>query len=298
MIVTLFGLGYVGSTLASLLNPVDGVDILNLVDPAEEIFGRVWDLQHGGNWSNTEVRFNDTALIDQSDFVFFAAGYSNSAGQSRYEVGQRNKLLIKEVFSGMQLPDHAKIIAITNPVEQAAQWISAQFDHRLQVVGTGTSLDSLRLQSLLAKESAVSSNQVEAIVLGEHGANMIPIFSQAKVIGREGQAWAGDVKDRICKDLRGMATRIRETEPATRYGVAQCALGIMETLLGRQNRIIAVSIRINAHFQRRLGIEDDIFMSLPCVVEGGKFRIVDDFPLSESELEGLRAAAVSIAAQL
>jgi malate/lactate dehydrogenase len=297
MIVTVFGLGYVGSTLASLLVTVDGLAVLNLVDPSETISGRILDLQHAGNWSGVDVRLNDKGLISQSDFIFFAAGYTNSAGKSRYEVAQQNKELIAEVFSDLRLEKNTSIIAFTNPVELAAQWISECLDHRFQVVGTGTLLDSLRLQSLLAEEFEVSTNMVKAMVLGEHGENMVPIFSQALISGQGKVTFSDEMsRERLLKNLRSMATRIRETEAATRYGVAQCGIGILEMLQGKREMIFPVSIRINSHWQKRLRISDDIFMSLPCRGENGKIKIVDDFELSQSELAGMRIAAAFISA--
>jgi L-lactate dehydrogenase len=184
-------------------------------------------------------------------------------------------------------------------VELAAQWISEIYEHRLLVVGTGTSLDSLRLKCLLAERLSITPQEVDTIVLGEHGEGMTPIFSLTRVTpgAMEKAAFQSSELPGLTARLRGMATEIRQTEPGTRFGPAYSALGIMQAFEGGRVGVFAWSVRINQHYRDLLGIDDDIFLSLPCRMNELKLEIVDDLKFSYEEIAGLRMAAANIIAQ-
>ena len=52
-----------------------------------------------------------------------------------------------------------------------------------QVIGLGTQLDTARFRSLIAEALDLPPTQVTALILGEHGDSMVPIWSAAQAGG-------------------------------------------------------------------------------------------------------------------
>lgn len=93
------------------------------------------------------------------------------SGESRLSLLSRNLHILSSIFNAMApISKHTILLLVANPVD-----ILTYFARKLsglpesQVLGTGTSLDSARLRGILAQKAEVSSNSIDAYVLGEHG---------------------------------------------------------------------------------------------------------------------------------
>jgi L-lactate dehydrogenase len=183
MILSVIGLGETGTAVSQLLlNDYRNIQ-LNITDPNPNLKGRILDLSHSGIRNENVVHLNDRNLLSQSDVIFFCAGTRNLPGASRESMASVNQKLIEDVFRGIQLRPDCKIIVISNPLDAMVTWISAYFENRLCVIGTGTLLDSWRLKYIIAQQFQLEPERIEAVVLGEHGESMVPIWSMTTVDG-------------------------------------------------------------------------------------------------------------------
>lgn len=297
-IISLIGLGEVGATTASLLFSNYTHTIFNLMDiDMDNIHGRLLDLKHAAAVRNNTIIVNSDQLLSQSEIIIYAAGYSNSAGMDRNSVATHNKKIVHQVFEQKVLLKTSTIIVVTNPVELVSYWISKIFNHKILVIGTGTSLDSFRLQYLLSEHFAVDIDAIDALVLGEHGKHMIPIFSKCQCSNQAiNTLLSKEEKKKVLINLKSSATAIRATESATKYGVSECVNIIVEFLLKKEKtKQLPLSIKINPFYKELLQIQEDIFMSLPCEIMKSQINIMDTLDYNTTELAELREAARALA---
>lgn len=296
MDVTIVGFGNVGSALSLLLLNNARALRLNIMEPDEQREGAFLDLAHGIHlYHEKELFVNNEELFLQADVIFFTAGTPNVHGGSRLSTAKQNSLLAKEIFAPRTFVKTPWIIVITNPVDivtQAVQRYSGVPASR--VVGTGTFLDSVRLAHSLSSLSNHSAADFDAVVLGEHGASQVPIYSLSKLNGKailDLPEFTPQCLDRAYILTRDAAFHIRETQKGTLYGVAKCAEVLMNFLLDEETHVLTLSALTNAYYRDLLNLEKDIYISMPVVVKNKKIELINNIDLLDSELEAYRKSA-------
>jgi len=295
-VISIIGIGEVGSVVASLLLSCFEERVFNLMDIHTQYYGRILDLKHAATANNNKVYFNNENVLARTDILIYTAGYCNSVGEDRNAVAHHNKQIVKDVFANRQLPAHTVIIVVTNPVEIISQWIDDLVAPSNLVIGTGTSLDTIRLKYLLADFLDVMPKRVEALVLGEHGSHMTPIWSMCSLDKHPIENYLSENdKTKLTQQLKKSATYIRQTEKSTKYGVAQCVIHILNGLLSATaNTKRPLSVRINNYYKQRLDIDKNIFISLWCALGNGTLEITPLPDLYPQEVDALRAASTRL----
>ena len=171
--ITVIGAGSVGSTIANDLM-IQGIssEIVLIDVNKQKAFGEAMDIYQGAPFcSPTIVRSGDYDAASGSDIVIITSGLPRKAGQSRLELAQANVNIIKDIAPQITAaaPDAIYII-VSNPVD-----VLTYVFHKISgvpeshIIGSGTILDTSRLQSTLAKRFCISPKNVHAHVYGEHG---------------------------------------------------------------------------------------------------------------------------------
>ena len=173
--ITVIGAGSVGSTIANDLMIQGTASEIVLIDVnKQKAFGEAMDIYQGAPFcSPTIVRSGDYDAASGSDIVIITSGLPRKAGQSRLELAQANVNIIKDIAPQITAaaPDAIYII-VSNPVD-----VLTYVFHKISgvpeshIIGSGTILDTSRLQSTLAKRFCISPKNVHAHVYGEHGRN-------------------------------------------------------------------------------------------------------------------------------
>lgn len=295
--ITVIGFGNVGSVLSvMLLNAIQDIR-LNIMDPDPTLEGAFLDLNHGMPlFRSAELHINDPDLFEEADFVFYTAGTPNKHGGSRLSTAKKNIELTKEIFESVRFKKEPYVIVITNPVDIVAHSVY-QFSglSSERVIGTGTLLESVRLSYYLAELTGYSMNHFNAMVLGEHGDSQVPIYSHTTLNGKlisEFPKFDQELLDKAKELTRTAAFQIRETQTGTTYGVAKCALKIMQDLTGNEQHNYPLSVLTNDHYMDLLRIDHPIFISMPVSVSNNciSVRNLNDF--TEEELDAYRRSAV------
>jgi L-lactate dehydrogenase len=291
MIISIIGLGETGTAVSQLLlNDYRNIQ-LNISDPSEHISGRILDLAHAGIRNENVIFVNNIELLEKSDFVFFCAGTRNIQGASRESMANVNRALIQAVFDSVHVKESCKIIVISNPLDAMVTWISTYFENRLCVIGTGTLLDSWRLKYIIAQQFQLEPERIEAVVLGEHGDSMVPIWSMTKVDGIPIEELYGRPQlVELNIKLLSVAKEIRETENATKYGVAAAAIHLMVALLSKEEVITIASYPSQSSLSDKSGISFGQFVVLK---EGTCLRFNNDY-LNEEEKSALSLSVEKI----
>lgn len=178
--MTILGAGNVGASAAQLIAR-DGIADVVLYDIAEGLpQGKALDLAEACPLWGSSVSVKGTNNHEDtahSDIVVVTAGFPRKPGMSRDDLLQANAEVVRQVVgeSSRRSPN-AFIIVVTNPMDVMAQlaWKVSGFDHR-KVIGMGGVLDSARFRTFVSLDLGVSVSDVEALVMGGHGDQMVPM---------------------------------------------------------------------------------------------------------------------------
>ena len=300
-ILTILGFGNVGASIAfGLLNAVENLHV-NIIDPNKQLEGKFIDLQHAFVlYPKLKLSVNNTEVFQNSDVIIHTAGVQNKASKSRLDVLDENIQLTKAIFTGVQLKSSAKIIVVSNPVDIISfyTWKYSNLEPR-QIIGTGTFLDSNRLQSILINATRSSKSDVKAYVLGEHGDTQFAAYS---LISLNAKPLPGNFSEDELKvweeQTKNTAYEIRKTQESTHYGVAQCVIQLLVDLQQSHIKTYPLSVYTNTYYNNLLDLKKSIYISLMVEVSEKGVFIVDHISLNPRELKLYKASAHSIAANL
>ena len=183
------GGGRVGSNAAFALQCAGIVTEIQILDANTELAeGEALDLLHGTSAIADQLIYSgDYERARDSDIFIITAGLRRKPDESRLDLINRNVSLFSQILASMkesEIREEAIVFVVSNPVDilthLAASYLGLPWK---QVFGLGTMLDTARFRSLIAEELQLAPTQVKALILGEHGDSMVPIWSTATVNG-------------------------------------------------------------------------------------------------------------------
>ena len=183
--ITVIGAGNVGATIANDLMIQGVASEIVLIDVnKKKAMGEALDIYQGAPFhSPAIVRSGEYCAAQDSDIVVITCGMARKPGMTRLDLAQTNVNIIKDVAASVvpYAPDAVYVI-VSNPVD-----ILTYVFHKVsglpenQIIGSGTILDTSRLQSELAKRFCISPKNVHAHVYGEHGDSSFVPWSLAHI---------------------------------------------------------------------------------------------------------------------
>ena len=246
-----------------------------------------------------EVTSGDYADLAECKVVVVSAGVGQKPGETRLELLGRNAKVFEQVIpSILKYAPQAILLIATNPVDVmthiAAHYAAQMGVPSSRVIGSGTTLDTARLRTLIGRYLGVDSQHIHAYVLGEHGDSEVLPWSQVSVGGIPLEEFCTGREISICPDdyaeidekVRRAAYHIIEGKGATYYGIGSAIARIVEVILQDERSILTVCTPM----PDVAGIKD-VTVSLPNLV-GGEGIIQTFFPnLNPKETEALQASA-------
>jgi len=301
----IIGAGLVGATAAYALT-MRGVGreiVLVDIDHARAE-AEADDIRHAVPFSHPLiVRSGEYADLAGSHLVVICAGVSQKPGETRLDLLGRNEAVFRAVIPAVlkAAPDAILLIA-TNPVDvmtHVATRIACEHGcDPERVLGTGTTLDTARFRSLLARHLGVDSPHVHAYVLGEHGDSEVLTWSLVTVAGMpladycrlRGCSVDDEVRARIDDQVRRAAYRIIAGKGSTYYGVGSAIARIAQVILGGQRSVLTVCAP-------SADIDDipEVTISLPRLVGGTGVLATMMPPMSPQEKQALHDSAAVVA---
>ena len=287
--------GRVGSCAASALQHGGVVSEIMLNDIAETLVeGETLDLLHGSSLvSDQRIYSGDMGAVAQSDIVVITAGIRRKPDESRLDLINRNVSLFLTIIDNLKksgLHEDTILIVVSNPVDilthLAIRKTNLPPEH---VIGLGTFLDTSRFCSLIAETINTAPSQVKALILGEHGDSMVPIWSSASLNGLDLEshpdlpaATKTKLFDRV---LQGGAEIIR-LKGGAGWAVGAATASLVHSIALDQRRMLPVSSLQTGAF----GLTD-VCISVPTIV--GRSGIIKHLELElwPRELQGLKKSA-------
>jgi L-lactate dehydrogenase len=265
--------------------------------------GVVTDVQYGAVLSPPiTLRDGDYSDLAGSSVVMITAGVNEKGGGAtdrsdpvgRLRLLDANAAIFQDIVPQIHhfAPD-ALILVVTDPPDALADVVRMLGHER--VLSTGTSLDTLRFRFHLGKRLNVSASDVEALVLGEHGASEVFLWSSARVgdskileLFGENQT-AQTARDEIEREVRYANITVIEGIGASQYGIGMVSARLTEMILRDEGAVIPVGC-----YNPAFGVT----LSLPSVVGREGVRRVLEPEMSAAEQQGLQRSADAIKAAL
>src|SRR3954462_554120 len=183
------GGGRVGSNAAFALQCAGIVSEIHLLDANEQMAaGEALDLLHGTSVAGDQkIYAGNYDRAKDADLVCITAGLRRKPDESPLDLINRNVSLFKQILDSIKtagLKKDAIVFVVSNPVDILTRLAieHLQLDPT-KVIGLGTQLDTARFRSLIALETELPPSQIKALILGEHGDSMVPIWSSATAAG-------------------------------------------------------------------------------------------------------------------
>lgn len=285
--------GMVGATTAYALTIKEIVSEVVLIDISQDMArGQAMDISDATTFTNgVNVRTGDYSEIDTNDIIVITGGAPQKPGQSRLELLDINKKIIEDIVADiMKNGKEVFIVLVTNPVDVLAHVaLRASGLPKNRVFGTGTALDSARLQVEIASHINVAPSQVSAYTMGEHGDSSFSALSSARVgnvpladMPGYHASWA----DHLDSDISQKAYHIINTKRATFYGIGQVASEIVAALTRPVPTIMPVSSLLEGEYDL-----NDVMVSVPHLISSEGVKPIDDYPLNEEEYKKLQESA-------
>jgi L-lactate dehydrogenase len=286
------GGGLVGSCTAFALQMGRIVREIALIDAnAELAAGQALDLLHGSALiADQVIRSGGYEQIPDSDVICITAGLRRKPDESRLDLINRNVELFLSILSDIQKarpkPD-AIVLVVSNPVDVLTYLAAKKMDlPPSHVIGLGTQLDTIRFRALIAERLGAPPTQVSALILGEHGDSMVPIWSSATVAGLpldKYPGWTNHVANEVFTRTKGSGAEVIKMKGGAGFAVGLAIQEVVETIALDRRRVLPVSSVQSGCYTLR-----DVAISVPTVVGRTGVLATREIELWPKELQALR----------
>jgi L-lactate dehydrogenase len=293
------GGGLVGSCAAFALQCGGIAREISLLDlNANLAAGHALDIMHGTpSIADQIVNSGSYEQIPSSDIICITAGLRRKPDESRLDLINRNTDLFVSILDEIKKAgpkSTAIVVVVSNPVD-ILTYVAAK---RLglpatQVLGLGTQLDTIRFCSLIAEHLKAPPTQTRALILGEHGDSMVPIWSSAAVGSlslEKYPGWSHKTAETIFTRTKGSGAECIAKKGGAGFAVGIAIRDVIESVILDKNQVLPVSTVQDGGCY---GIRN-VALSVPTMVgrAGATGRIEID--LWPKELQGLKASAAAL----
>lgn len=298
--ITIVGSGKVGGDAAmfSALRRLD--DQILLLDVVKGLpQGEAMDISHmlSEQGIDAEVRgSNDYADMRGSDVVVVVAGSGRKPGMTRMDLLKVNAGIVRDVVGNVRR--HAGgclLIPVTNPLDPMAYLAyRASGLERGRVFGMGGMLDLSRFRQFIHEATGRSRDSIRALVIGEHGENMLPLPRFASVSGVpllslvSAEAAAG-----LVRDTKQAAARVIETKGATVHAPGNAIAAMIESVRRDRRQVIPVSTCLDGEYGH-----SGVSIGVPAVIGRGGVEEILELDLDGAERAAFDAGVKSVKAAI
>lgn len=292
--VVLVGTGLVGMSMAYTMLNRGGVNELILIDIDEnKTKGEEMDLNHGMPFAPQKMTIKAGKYADCKDaqVVVITAGVAQKPGQTRLELAEINAKIMKDITKQiMESGFNGIIIVASNPVDLMT-YVVAKVSKlpENQVIGSGTVLDSARLRFILSDFFKISSKNIHAYIMGEHGDSSFVPWEHAYIgckkitdVIKENNIPINKLED-FHQEVVRAAYEIIEKKKATYYGIGMSLSKLVKSVLDNDNSILTVSTYLK---DGEYG-QDDIYIGVPAIINKNGVRELLKLELTQEEQEKL-----------
>jgi malate dehydrogenase len=232
----------------------------------------------------SKMRGSDIIVITASTGVYL---------KNRNELMKSQVKMINEIANQIKKYCPSSIVlVVSNPLDILTYVFQkeTQFS-RNKVIGIASSLDSSRFRYLLSKKFNLKQSQIgDAIVLGEHGDSMVPIFSKVKINQKKIlEIINEEEKEKISDDIRSYWKILRKLKSRSQFGIAKNTFDAIKCIINDENLILPASIVLNGEY----GVKN-ISLGIPIKMGKEGVKEIIEIKLDKTELKLLKTSAKTI----
>jgi L-lactate dehydrogenase len=289
------GGGLVGSCTAFALQTAGLVSNICLIDANKDLAeGQALDLLHGASLcADQRIHAGDMNDVADSNMVIITAGLRRKPDESRLDLINRNVDLFLQILDQVKqagLKENSYLLVVSNPVDVLTYLAVRRLDLSWQrVIGLGTQLDTARFRSLIARRLKLPARQVQALILGEHGDSMVPIWSSASVNGLPLEQFPGFtpvVQKEIFEETKGSGAKVIKLKGGAGFAVGVAIRDVVHAIAQDYRQVLPVSSLQMGKYGLR-----DVCLSVPTVLGCGGVREQIELQLTPHEKAGLWKSA-------
>ncbi len=295
--ISIIGAGFVGATAAHWAAEKELGDVV-LVDILEGIpQGKALDLFQAAPVEGFDARVTGSNEYDEtkdSSVVIVTSGVPRKPGMSREDLLEINKKIIESVVTQVvERSPQAVLIMVTNPLDTMTYLAFKKSGFPKQrVMGMAGILDTARFKAFIAMELGVSVEDIQALLLGGHGDEMVPLPRYTTISGIPlSQFLPKETIDRLVDRTRkggGEIVNLLKTGSAF-YAPSAAAIQMTEAILKDKKRILPCCVYLDGEY----GLKD-IYFGVPVKLGAGGVEAVIELQLNEEEKKLVAKSAESV----
>lgn len=235
-----------------------------------------------------KIKCGNYSDCKDADIIVITAGRPQKPGETRLEMVSGNARIMKLIAENIKASGFSGITIIaSNPVDILTliyQEVTGFNPNK--VIGSGTTLDSARLRRLVAEKLGVSSIDVKAFLIGEHGDTAVPVWSQCEIMGQPLQKYIDDKRinqddlDAAYHEAVNMAYKIIKLKRATYYGIGACLAKIVSAVLNDEKCTLMVGAKLNGEYQNK-----GLYVGVPAIVSKNGWEKIIEWKITVREQE-------------
>jgi len=291
-LISIVGSGRVGTSIGFLCvsNGLDDVLLVNR--DKKKAIGEVLDVASAiPATSKFTIRgTDDYSQISGSDIVVITASVGVYMKDRTENIVLQVKM-IKEIAQKIkQYCPSAIILMISNPLDVLTYFFQKESSiPRFKVIGIASSLDTSRFRYLISETLSVPQSSISnALVLGEHGDSMVPVFSGVTVGGNPLFSMI-DSRDSITSDVRNYWKKLRNFKSRSQFGIAKNAFDVIDSIIHKKEIVIPASVVLEGEYG-----EDDVAMGVPVRIDQNGISEIQKVKLDDTESSSLKKSSEKI----
>ena len=290
--ISIVGSGRVGTSIGFLCvsNALDDVLLVNR--DKKKALGEALDVASAipSNSKFTIRGTDDYSEIVGSDVVVVTASVGVYMKDRTENIVLQVKM-IKEIAQKIKrYCPSAIILIVSNPLDILTYFFQKESAiDRFKVIGIASSLDTSRFRYLISETLSVPQSSVSnALVLGEHGDSMVPVFSGVTVGGNPLFSMI-DSRDAITNDVRNYWKKLRNFKSRSQFGIAKNTFDVIESIIHKKEIIIPASVVLEGEYG-----ENDVAMGVPVKIDHNGIYEIQKVKLDDTESSSLKKSSEKI----
>jgi malate dehydrogenase len=294
--ITIIGSGKVGgdAALFSALKRLDDqILLLDVVDGLPQ--GEAMDINHMLSEQGIDVEVkgsNNFADMAGSNIVVVVAGSARKPGMTRMDLLKINANVVKSVVENIKkYANDSMIIPVTNPLDPMAYvtYKASGFDKK-RVFGMGGMLDLSRFRQFIHEATGHSRDSIRALVIGEHGENMLPLPRFSSVSGIPLSSFLPQEKlEELVQNTKQVAAKVIELKGATVHAPGNAISAIVESVVRDRKQVIPVATYLDGEYGH-----SDVTIGVPAIIGKNGVEKIIELDLNEQEKSAFDAGVKNV----
>ena len=284
MTITIVGSGRVGASVALNcgLKELDDILLLDVIEGLPQ--GEAMDINHQLSEIGIDCKVkgsNSYEDMANSDFVVLVAGIGRKPGMTRMDLLNKNASIVNDVSTKIaKHANNAILIVVTNPLDPMTYLaLKATRFRKNKVIGMGGMLDLSRFKSFIHDTTSLSRESIQAMVISEHGENMLPLIRFSSIGGIPlNEFLSNEQSQELTEKTKKVAAEVIALKGATVYAPGNAVASMIDSMKKNRKQVIPVS----AYLEGEYGVSD-LCIGVPAILGSNGIEKIIELKLNEFE---------------